>query len=258
MTCEIRDILEKAGALMLSFQDPKVSSKGEHASYVTDADVAVQAFLEEELTKRFPGVLFLAEEQENTTLTDAPTFIIDPIDGTTNYFRRRSASVISVGLVENQVPAFGAIYDPYRNDLYHARRGHGAWLDDERVHVSDVPFDRALIELGSGPYYEDLMALTGRTVGELLPIVADIRRSGSAALDLTNVALGKSEGLFEWMLQPWDYCAGALLVEEAGGRYGAIMGGAPSFDHGTPFMAANARIFDRLQAELQRIRELCM
>lgn len=256
MNSALREILTRAGQLMLSFEHPRVEDKGGHANYVTEADVAVQTFLEEELGRAFPGVGFLAEEQENGALTDAPTFIIDPIDGTTNYFRRRKASVISVGMVSGKRPVLGAIYDPYRDELFHAEQGKGAYMNDDRLHVSDVPFERALVELGTGPYYEDLMALTGRTVAELLPKIADFRRSGSAATDLTKVAAGLSDGMFEWMLQPWDYCAGSLLVEEAGDRYGAITGGAPSFEQGTPYMAANARCFDRLQEELMRIREL--
>lgn len=253
MNCPFQEILVRAGELMLSYQHPRVEDKDGHANFVTEADVAVQTLLTEELHRAFPDACFLAEEQENAALTDAPTFIIDPIDGTTNYFRRRSASVISVGLVADKRPVLGAIYDPYRRRLFYAEQGRGAWCGEERLHVSDVPFERALIELGTGPYYEHLMPLTARTVGELLPKVADFRRSGAAALDLTNVAQGLSEGMFEWMLQPWDYCAGSLLIEEAGGRYGAIGGGMPSFEHGTPYMAANARIFDRLQEELQRL-----
>lgn len=256
MTCAFADILKDAGRLMLSYQDPKVEDKGGHANFVTEADVAVQACLKEALEKRFPGTLFLAEEQENQALTDQATFIIDPIDGTTNYFRRRRASVISVGMVEGKTPVMGAIYDPYHDELCYAEKGCGAWLGNTQLHVSDVPLERALIELGTGPYYEELMQLTGRTVAELLPKIADFRRSGSAALDLIRVARGESDGMFEWMLQPWDYCAASLLVEEAGGRYGAILGGAPSFDHGTPFVAANARCFDALRAELQRIRAM--
>lgn len=254
MKCVLEDTLREAGKLMLSFQDPKVMDKGGHANYVTEADEAVQALILDRLARHFPHARFLAEEQEGNVLTDAPTFIVDPIDGTTNYFRRRESSVISIGLVENRRPVLGAIYDPYHDRIYHAERGHGAWLGDERLHVSDVPFERALIELGSAPYYADLMALTGRTVGALLPQIADFRRSGAAALDLTHVASGLSEGMFEWMLQPWDYCAGVLLVEEAGGMCGAITGGPATYEHGIPFMAANPRVFDRLRDALMKVR----
>ena len=204
--------------MMLRASDPRVTAKEGHGNYVTETDVAVQAFLEERLSALYPGIRFLAEEGEAAALTDAPTFIIDPIDGTTNFFRHRRCSVISVGLTENKKAVMGAIWNPYTETLYHAERGHGAWRDGERIHVSDVPLERALVLLGTAPYYPELMALTGRSVAELLPHVADFRRSGSAANDLTEIASGLAEASFEWRLQPWDYCAGSILVEEAGGR----------------------------------------
>ena len=253
MKCALEETLREAGRLMLSFHAPKVTDKGGHANYVTEADEAVQAFLLEKLSDQFPEACFFAEEKDDNVLTDAPTFIVDPIDGTTNYFRSRASSVISVGLVQNKRPVLGAIYDPYRDMLYHAEVGQGAWCGGERLQVSDLPMNRALVELGTGPYYDDLMELTGRTVGRLLPQIADFRRSGSAALDLTHLANGTAEGMFEWMLQPWDYCAGVLLVEEAGGKCGSILGGPVTYERGIPFMAANAACFDELQAALQKI-----
>lgn len=253
MKCAFESVLQEAGTLMRSYQTLHVQDKGGHANFVTEADMAVQSFLVEELTRQFPHACFLAEEQDNAPLTDAFTFIIDPIDGTTNYFRGRNSSVISVGAVENGVPVLGAIYDPYRDMLFYAEAGRGAYRGEERLTVSDMPLNQALIEWGSAPYYEELFERTGRTVSQLLPRIADFRRSGSAALDLTHVAEGVSDGMFEWMLQPWDYCAGALLVQEAGGRYGAIFGGAPSFEKGTPFIAANAKCFDALQELLQKM-----
>lgn len=246
-------ILRDAAALMLNFANPQVYAKGAHADFVTEADMAVQAFLLERLAKAYPGAAFLAEEGEGAALGDGFTFIIDPIDGTTNYFRRRRCSAISVGAVEGRKPVFGVIYDPYRNEMYHAERGKGAFCDDMPLHVSDTPFDRAVIGLGSAPYYSDLFELTGRTVGKLLPQIADFRRTGSACIDLCDVAAGRSDGHFEWRLQPWDYCAATLIVEEAGGKCGNILGGDVVYDRAMPHLAANARIFDQLQQALQAV-----
>ena len=253
MNRELDGILRRAARLMLDFAAPKVYAKGAHADFVTEADVAVQQFLTEELTKAFPQAKFLAEEEEKHVLTDALTFIIDPIDGTTNYFRHRRCSAISIGAVEKGQPVFGAIYDPYRDEMYHAERGRGAWCNMTQLHVSDVPLERAVIGFGSGPYYSDLFELTGRTVGQLLPQIADFRRTGSACIEFCDIAAGRSDGHFEWRLQPWDYAAGTLLVEEAGGRCGGILGGPVVYDRAMPHLAANARIFDALQAALQAI-----
>ncbi len=249
----IEPIIRQAARIMLDFSQPEVYEKGRHADFVTQGDLAVQSFLMEELGKAFPGAHFLAEEGEGQTLTDAFTFIIDPLDGTTNYFRNRRCSMISVGAVEGKEPVLGMIYDPYRDELYHAQKGAGAYCNGEALHVSDMPFEKALIGFGTAPYYEELFDLTGRTFRELLPLAADIRRTGSACMDLCDVASGRSDGHFEWRLQPWDYCAATLLVEEAGGKCGNILGGPVTYDQGIPHMAASRRIFDQLQETLQRI-----
>lgn len=249
----IEPIIRRAARMMLDFADPAVYSKGRHADFVTEADVAVQSFLIDALSHAFPEARFLAEEGEGQQLTDAFTFIIDPIDGTTNYFRHRRCSMISIGAVDGRQPVFGMAYDPYRDELYHAEPGYGAWCNGTRLHVADVPLERAVIGFGTAPYYEELFDLTGRTFAALLPKVADIRRTGSACMELCDVASGRSDGHFEWRLQPWDYCAATLLVEEAGGKCGNILGGPVTYDGAIPHMAASARIFDALQALLQGV-----
>ncbi len=195
--------------MMLDYQSPKVFSKGHHADFVTEADIAVQSYLVDALQRAYPHAKFLAEEEDRHVLTDALTFIIDPIDGTTNYFRRRRCSMISIGAVENKLPFFGGLYEPLhgRNVPRGTRQG-GATCNGERIRVSDTSLDKALIGFGSAPYYEELFSLTGRTVSTLLPKIADVRRTGSACRELCDVARGISDGHFEWRLQPWDYCAG--------------------------------------------------
>lgn len=247
-------IMLKAGQLMTDWQQPKVYEKGRHADYVTEADFAVQTFLMEELAKVWPEAKFYAEEKKDNRLTDEMTFIIDPIDGTTNYVRQRSCSMISVGAVQGREAIFGAILDPYKGLLYHAEKGRGAFCGDERLHVADVPFEQAIIGLGTSPYDTELVSLTARSLGALLASCGDIRRTGSAAMELCDIAAGRSDGTFEWILQPWDYCAGSLLVSEAGGRCGNILGGGVTFDQAIPLMAASDRIYDALQAVLVQLR----
>ena len=249
------EIVRRAGELMRSYSCPAVRQKEGHADFVTEADEAVQAYLMEALHRQIPSAAFLAEEGEHAALTDALTFIIDPIDGTTNYFRGRRSSVISVGLVEGKRAVAGAVYDPYHDLMYHAERGQGAWCEGERLRVSELPIGQALVELGTSPYHTDLNALTAHALEKLLPRVADVRRSGSAALDLCHVASGTAEGMFEWLLQPWDYCAGSLLVEEAGGKAGNIFGGEATFSEGIPFMAGSAVCFEALRQILWEARD---
>ena len=249
----IAPILDDAGRMMTAYHDPKVYDKGRHADFVTEADLAVQSFLIERLSAAFPSAKFFAEEKKDNELTDALTFIIDPIDGTTNFFRHRACSAISVGIAEGRKPIFGAIYNPYRNELYHAEAGRGAYCGDERLHVSDTPLEQALVGFGTAPYYNDLFEVTGRTLTALLPVCGDIRRTGSACIDLCDVAAGRSDAHFEWLLQPWDYCAGTVIVREAGGRCGCILGGDVSLERGASHLAANPRIYDALQLLLQSV-----
>lgn len=246
----VAPVLREAGRMMTAYHDPKVYDKGRHADFVTEADIAVQTFLIERLSAAFPAAPFFAEEKKDNELTDAFTFIIDPIDGTTNFFRHRASSAISIGITENRQPIFGAIYDPYRDALYHADKGQGAWCNDDRLQVSDTPLERSLIGFGTAPYYSDLFQITGQTLTALLPICGDIRRTGSACLDLCDVAAGRSDAHFEWLLQPWDYCAGTVIVREAGGVCGNILGGDVVLERGAPHLAANPRIYDALQAVL--------
>ena len=246
-------VMREAGRMMTAFHDPKVFGKGRHADFVTEADLAVQSFLIEKLSAAFPGAAFFAEEKKENELTDGLTFIIDPIDGTTNFFRHRACSAISVGVTQGREIVFGAIYNPYRDEMYHAEKGRGAYCNDDLLRVSDTPMAQAVIGFGTAPYYSELFELTGRTLAALLPDCADIRRTGSACLDLCDVAAGRSDAHFEWLLQPWDICAGTLLVEEAGGRCGNILGGDVVLEKAAPHMAANPRVFDALQARLQAV-----
>lgn len=249
----VENILLQAGRMMLDFQNPQVFAKGGHADFVTEADIAVQNFLVESLAKAFPDAEFFAEEKKDNVLSDGFTFIIDPIDGTTNYFRRRRCSSISIGAVEGKQPVYGAIYDPYRGEIYHAQKGQGALCNEEEIHVSDLPLDRAIVGMGTSPYYEELFELTGKTLSALLPRTADVRRTGSACIDLCDVAAGRSDAHFEWKLQPWDYCAGTLIVREAGGECGSILGGDVTYDRPCPHLAASKRVFEDVQKILQDV-----
>ena len=249
----IGPIMRQAGQMMTAYHDPKVYDKGRHADFVTEADLAVQSFLIERLAAAFPGARFFAEEKKDNELTGELTFIIDPIDGTTNFFRHRACSAISVGVTEGREIVFGAVYHPYRDELCWAEKGCGAFCNGERLYVSDTPMEKAIVGFGTAPYYSDLFEVTGRTLAALLPACADIRRTGSACIDLCDVAAGRSDAHFEWLLQPWDICAGTLIVREAGGMCGNILGGDVVLEKGAPHLAANPRIFDEVQSLLQGV-----
>lgn len=212
-------IAKGAGEIILGFGDFSVEEKEGHANFVTDVDCAVQDYLQSALTRLIPGSAFIGEEKENDALTDAPTWIIDPVDGTTNLIHNLRTSAVSIALCEGGRPVLGAVYQPYTDEMFFAELGRGAFLNGHPIHVSATPFERALVAFGTSPYNPELAKTSMSMALSCLQNAADVRRSGSAALDLASVACGRSDAFFELTLKPWDYAAGALLVTEAGGKF---------------------------------------
>lgn len=238
MIDRVLSILRAAGDVMLAFENPEVFQKEGHANFVTKADIQVQAFLLDKLREALPEASFFAEEQENGKLTGAPTFMVDPIDGTTNFMRGRKCSSISVALLKDRAPVLAAICNPYAGELFHAEKGGGAYCNGKPIHVSAQDFSRALVTFGTSPYNAALAKKTMRAAEAFLLQCADLRRTGSAAIDLCDVACGRSDIFWELQLSPWDFAAGALLVSEAGGR--ACCPGRGTFDFGekSPVLAS--------------------
>lgn len=233
-------IAKEAGAMMRRSHDAAIHEKEGHYNFVTDADVAVQTYLKSALLTLCPDAHFYAEEQENEPLTDAPTFVVDPIDGTINYMRLRHMSAVSIGYLEGRQPVMAVVYNPYANELFYARKGRGAFLNGQPIRVSDLPYDMALVELGTSPYDAELAKQTMAAAGRFLSECGDLRRSGSAAIDLCGVACGRADIFFELRLRPWDVAAGALIVEEAGGRFISLGHDAPFFEAACGMLACNA------------------
>ena len=143
---KIMQIARRAGEMILNAGSAPSHQKEGHFNFVTDADVAVQDYLKEALLSALPGACFFAEEQENEALTDAPTFVVDPIDGTLNFMRGRNLSAVSIALLEKKRPVLGVIYQPYAGEMYSASLGGGAFCNGTPIRVSDTPFDRAMVE----------------------------------------------------------------------------------------------------------------
>ncbi len=166
-----------------------------------------------------PGSLVFGEEKDNQPLTGAPTWVVDPIDGTLNYIHGLNHSAVSIALYEGREARLACVYNPFRDELFTAEEGRGAWLNGEKMVCSPTPFERALVFYGTSPYNAALVDATFRAVNRLMKKTADIRRLGAAALDLAYVACGRADIFFEYSLAPWDYGAGQLLVKEAGGVF---------------------------------------
>ena len=235
-------------------QKGAIDEKAGDANFVTVYDVRIQNMLMERLHAILPEAKFFAEEKENSPdiMKDGYCFVIDPIDGTTNFIHNYGISAISVGLLLRGRPVYGCICDPYRGELYTARLGLGAFCNGKRIHVSDRPSDKRVFAVGTAPYYRS--ALGDRTFAmmrRLFDAGADIRRLGSAALDLAAVACGRADGYAELLISPWDFAAGALLVTEAGGVVTDLNGRTPDFSRPTGILAASA---DTLPTLLDAVR----
>lgn len=232
-------IVRRAGDIILNAEAFRVEEKEGHANFVTNVDEEVQRFLISELTALLPGSQVIGEEQENDSLTDAPTWVIDPLDGTTNFIHNYRFSAISVALMKNRIPVTGVVYQPYNQEMFYAEKGQGAELNGQPIHVSKNRMEKALIGFGTSPYEADLAEKSMQAALYFLQHAADVRRCGSAALDLAYVAAGRQEVYFELILRPWDYAAGSLLVEEAGGVFAMPALARKDYNQVTAVMASN-------------------
>lgn len=198
--------------------DEMVDAKEGHANFVTTYDKQVQEELKKELLAITPDAAFAGEEEESICIPKKGlTYIVDPIDGTTNFIYDYHMSCISVGVLMDYEPYMAVIYNPYLDEMYTAIAGRGAFMNGKSIHVSEGNFSSSLVAFGTAPYYEELKQESFRLAYEVLGRAADVRRSGSAALDFCAVAAGRVAMFFELRLCPWDFAAGALLVTEAGG-----------------------------------------
>jgi myo-inositol-1(or 4)-monophosphatase len=232
----------------------QVSIKGP-SDFVSTADLAAERALKAELEKARPGYSFLMEESGLTHGTDRDhVWIVDPLDGTTNFLHSIPHFAISVALQHRGELLAGMIYNPVLDELYWAEKGKGAYLNDRRLRVSGrrdlgealigtgIPFRGRGSEAEHAHYLKLLAAAMARTAG--------LRRPGAAALDLAYVAAGRFDGFFEIGLNKWDIAAGILLIREAGGFVGDMDRDADAMDTGN-VVAANAKLFEPLRAFLR-------
>nr|WP_304578450.1 inositol monophosphatase family protein [uncultured Acetatifactor sp.] len=243
---EIIAIAKDCGSILLSASDieRKIHQKAGRGNFVTDYDSRVQAILKSRLLELVPGAAFLGEEDQmdGTDVSKGYAFIVDPIDGTANFTRNYHASCISIALAQDGRPVLGVVHNPYLEETFHARKGKGAYLNGQQIHASDRTLAEGLILFGTAPYDERLIRKSFEVAYRYVSRAEDLRRSGSAAIDLCMVASGRAEFFFELALSPWDYAAGALIVEEAGGFVGDLRGGALTFDHSQAVTARAPRV----------------
>jgi myo-inositol-1(or 4)-monophosphatase len=189
------------------------------------------------LNEERPDDGLVGEEGADEASTSGRRWVIDPLDGTTNYLYRFPAWAVSVALEDEGGGLVGVVHDPLAEETFRAERGAGAQLNGEPIRVNDLDrLDTALIGTGFG-YDADVRAGQAEVLRGLLPKVRDIRRAGAAALDLCSVAAGRLDGYYERGIHRWDYAAGALIVREAGGEVVELQGGRFGLAAGPPGLA---------------------
>ncbi|MCD8012489.1 MAG: inositol monophosphatase [Lachnospiraceae bacterium] len=224
-----------------------ITVKG-RSDYVTEVDMTVQRILCEKLAARYPDIQFMGEEKDNRMIDfDRPVWILDPVDGTTNLIHRFPVSCISLALAERHETVAGVIYNPWHDELFFAQKGRGAFLNGRAIHVSasDVLAD-SLVSVGTSPYSHELSDTVFRQMKNVFLRAQDIRRLGSAAIDLCYVACGRADAYFEQYLKPWDFAAGMLILTEAGGTVTDYEGNPLTPDRPRDVLASNGRIHEEL------------
>jgi myo-inositol-1(or 4)-monophosphatase len=200
-----------------------VETKSSATDPVSEADRAAESVLVGVIRKARPQDGLLGEEGADAAGTSGLRWVVDPLDGTVNYLYGFPAWCVSVACEDADGGLVGVVHDPVRRETFQARRGHGAWLGGRRLQVNDpVPLERALVATGFA-YAAARREAQARTLARVLPRARDVRRAGSAALDLCMVAAGRVDGYYEEGTARWDWAAGALIAAEAGAavrRYG--------------------------------------
>jgi myo-inositol-1(or 4)-monophosphatase len=244
-----------AGAIInrasLDLELLQVTAKGVN-DFVTEVDQAAERVIIETLLTAYPGHGILAEESGRTHGAKHSDYlwIIDPLDGTTNFIHGFPVYGVSIALAHRGQVQQAVVYDPTRNDLFYASRGRGAFLNDRRLRVSKrIRLAEALVGTGfpfrKGDNFKRYVAL----LEELMQHCAGLRRPGAAAIDLCYVAAGWYDGFFETGLNPWDVAAGSLIITEAGGLVGNFTGDA-DFLHQREVVAGNPKIYAQLVQRL--------
>ena len=231
----------------LDIESVRISQKKAN-DFVTEVDHAAEQAIIETLTTAYPGHGIWAEEsgREHGAQDSEFVWIIDPLDGTTNFIHGLPVYCVSIALAVKGKVEQAVIYDPTRNDLFTATKGRGAFLNDRRLRVSKrTELKQALVSTGFPFRPGDNFNQYLQMMGDVMQRTAGLRRPGSAALDLAYVAAGYTEGFFEKGLQPWDVAAGSLLVTEAGGLVGNFTGEADYLEQ-EECLAGNPKVYGQL------------
>ncbi len=249
------DVAKQAGDFIRketsAFSSKSVEVKGIH-NFVTYVDKGAEKLIVDRLQEILSEAGFIAEEGTNTTRGARFDWVIDPLDGTTNFIHGLPPYAVSIGLLENNTPVLGVVYEITLDECFYAWKDGPAYLNGKEIHVSDkAKVQDALIATGF-PYHDyHLMRPYIDCLEYLLQNSHGVRRLGSAATDLAYVACGRFEAFYEYGLSPWDVAGGAFILQQAGGQLSDFSGG-DNFIFGKELVAANKPIFDEFLKTVQK------
>ena len=251
MNIDTQKVIEIVKKVKPLFSDREGSSnikvKGV-ADFVTQIDFKVQEQVKQALYELYPDIQFMGEEKDNSAIDRSGDFwILDPVDGTTNLIHDFRHSTLSLAYAEAGEVVLGIVYQPYTDELFIAKKGEGAFLNGDPIHVSGAEtLSESLVTIGTSPYYHELADWNFKVFKEVFLSCQDIRRLGSAALDMAYVACGRVDAFFEAILQPWDFSAAKLLIEEAGGKVTDFAGKELPVGMPGAVLAGNGKINEEL------------
>ena len=235
---KVTSLVREASKLMMD-RTMEITQKGNNSNFVTSCDIAVEKFLTEGLKELLPESVVLGEESGDIPANAELLWVIDPIDGTSNFIRDIGLSAISVGLLKDGEPCLGVVYQPYRDEMFSAKSGEGAYLNGERIHVSDRDFAHSHLCAAMSLYDKRYAPPCFRIIDRVYAEADDLRRLGTAALELVYLACGRVELYFEIRLCPWDVAGAYPIIKEAGGIVEALYQDHFPWDKPFPVIAAN-------------------
>ncbi len=237
----IKEIVIKAGENMLAGNVLEVTEKGSAENYVSNVDIMNENYLKKELTALIDGSKFIGEESGAESYDSEYLWVVDPIDGTANFVRGMNCSAVSVALLHNKKPSAGVVYNPYTKELFWAEAGKGAYVNGRKLTVSGRDLRHSIISMAMSVYDKRFADGCFKIAENLHYRCEDMRRMGSAAIEMSNLAAGRIELYFEIRLYPWDYAAAALFIEEAGGYVGSLYSDELQYKTVMPIIAANTK-----------------
>lgn len=249
LTERVCETARRASAIMMN-PPHEIVQKGNRSDYVTDADLLVQRTVSEELTRLLPESAVLGEESAALPQMRDYIWIVDPIDGTSNYIRDIGESCISIALAHQEELILGVVYQPWRNEMFYAAKDCGAFLNGKPIHVSDRDFAHAHLCAALCLYDKRFAKPCMNIISEVYRQADDFRRFGVASYEAALVGAGRTELHFEIKICPWDVAAGAVIIEEAGGVWECLYSDHLPLDRKFPFLAANS------PENLARLREI--